>query len=57
MKIADNRALGAEKKLYSQPQTTVQQMNIVHSICIGSVKGGTLQYGGQIANPAEFDPM
>ena len=42
------------KKLYNQPQTTVQPMNFIHSICIGSVKGGTLQYGGQ--NNA-IDPM
>ncbi|MBQ7530910.1 MAG: hypothetical protein IJT12_04320 [Paludibacteraceae bacterium] len=44
------------KKLYIQPETTYQSMNSISTICAGSVRGGTLQFGGEIEDPGSFDP-
>ena len=46
MKIADNRALVAEKKLYLEPSTTLVSIQF-SSICkISSITGGDLNLGG-----------
>ena len=42
------------KKQYIQPATMYQSMNFISSICIGSVHGNALQYGGQ---DNSIDPM
>ena len=44
------------KKLYIQPEMKFQPMNFVSSICLGSVRGGTVQLGNEIENPETFDP-
>lgn len=46
------------KKLYIHPETMVQPMNFINSVCVGSVHGGTLQYGGNAAESVTpIDPM
>ena len=46
MKIADNRALVAEKKTYLEPSTTLVSIQF-SSICnISSIGGGDLGLGG-----------
>lgn len=34
------------KKIYNQPKTTIQQTCLMNTICVGSVHGGNLNYGG-----------
>lgn len=34
------------RKQYIQPNTTIQQVLHTTQICVGSVRGGGLQYGG-----------
>ena len=54
MKIADNRALAAEKKFYIQPITESQETRFTTNICIGSVRSNVnLNY---IGNTGE-DPI
>lgn len=43
MKIADNRALVAEKKLYIQPNTQLQLMNCTSLVC---ASGGGMSISG-----------
>lgn len=47
MKIDNNRALVAEKKRYSQPAIQSFRINLVSTICVGSVQSNAgLQMGG-----------
>ena len=41
MKIADNRALVAKKKLYNQPEVEVTQIALESIILAGSCAGGS----------------
>ena len=34
------------KKKYYQPNTTIQQTCLTNTICVVSVRGGDLKYGG-----------
>ncbi len=34
------------KKIYNQPKTTIQQTCLMNTICVVSVRGGDLKYGG-----------
>ena len=34
------------KKIYYQPNTTIQQTCLMNTICVVSVRGGDLKYGG-----------
>ena len=43
-------------KKYIQPATQVQQTSFIHSICVGSVQGGPLRYGGEDVG-GSIDPM
>ena len=47
-----------KKNLYIHPETMVQPMNFISNICVVSVHGGTLQYGGDASESATpIDPM
>ena len=40
------------KKLYIQPNSNVQSVNLIGTICVGSVHGNSdLQYGGSATEP------
>lgn len=42
------------KKKYYQPNTTIQQTCLMNTICVVSVRGGNLDYGGAGSG---IDPM
>ena len=42
------------KKQYIQPTTMYQSMNVISNVCLVSVQGNALQYGGQ---DNSIDPM
>lgn len=46
------------KKQYIQPATMYQSMSFISNICVGSVHGNALQFGGNVSeSPTPIEPM